>query len=60
MPLVIEHFGIGKWGNEADKFLNKLSKNLLTLKEDQMNMALETDGEGSFQFYYSNVIVLLF
>ena len=24
MPLVFEHFG--NWGNEADKFLNELSK----------------------------------
>ena len=62
VPLVFEHFG--NWGNEVDKFLDKLSKKSVDAegrsKEDRMNTSLETDGEGTFQFYYRNVIVQSF
>ena len=58
VPLVFEHFG--NWGNEADKFLNDLSKKSVDAEGRLNNTALETDGEGVFQFYYRNVIVQSF
>ena len=60
MPLVFEHFG--NWGNVTThhKFLNDLSKKSVDAEGRSNNTALETDGEGIFQFYYRNVIVQSF